>query len=711
MKDFDFKGFLIQRGELVGLGLAVLLAAVLLFTGSKGFFAGSASATAQSIEAKRLQASKTLEDSQPPANIGEVSNTLLRSLDDSKIDPTTYELVSPFVTSTPVEDTKRRNPEVMTLRDLSVIMLRAVFPGYLLTEDERQIAVVKGEGIATGVNQNALGQRFGGRGGAMSGFGPGGSDDGGPGDGGGAGNIGGTPPGGEFGKGETAGGLKRNHEMRDVEKLGNLQNAKFAEQIYPYHVAVVSGAFPFKQQLENFRRSLARKGTMNDLFAAIASNQVQFQFVGLDIQRRVTLPSGRVKDFNEKDQGWKDFNADFRGSVNWLYRRTPRFEPEEPRLLQAGLIREGLVMARPAMARGLKYPTKELEIPSVKKSLEDIEKALAEKNRPIANPVPRRFDKTKDFDPFSANPLGGNDPNQGGTGFEVSQPPKSGEGTVGKPAQDELLIPEYVLVRFLDLTVQPNHSYEYRVRIKMANPNYGKEHMVVSGKLAKQKELTASEWAGTEGSPSRVPDSLHYYAVDEKNAPGWAVQGDVKPPLNNTPFQIHRWLANLPGDRQAPIGNWVINERALIHRGEYVGRAEEPVELPLWDFVQERDVLAASRKVRTQQRVPVDFRVRMMTESRTAVLVDFLGGSVNAFRENGRQIPSDQSAVQALVMAPDGRLIVRNAHEDTNDETRKATHEQWREWIKATREGRAPSTGKPNLFDGKGALPRGGGNP
>ena len=37
MKDFDFKSFLLNRGELLGLGLAVLLAAVFLMMGSKGF--------------------------------------------------------------------------------------------------------------------------------------------------------------------------------------------------------------------------------------------------------------------------------------------------------------------------------------------------------------------------------------------------------------------------------------------------------------------------------------------------------------------------------------------------------------------------------------------------------------------------------------------------------------------------------------------------
>ena len=36
-------------------------------------------------------------------------------------------------------------------------------------------------------------------------------------------------------------------------------------------------------------------------------------------------------------------------------------------------------------------------------------------------------------------------------------------------------LPDYCLLRFPDFTVAPGQTYEYRVRVRMANPNYGKK--------------------------------------------------------------------------------------------------------------------------------------------------------------------------------------------------------------------------------------------
>jgi hypothetical protein len=271
-------------------------------------------------------------------------------------------------------------------------------------------------------------------------------------------------------------------------------------------------------------------------------------------------------------------------------------------------------------------------------------------------------------------------------------------------------MPEHVLVRFLDLTVRPGHAYEYRIRVKMANPNYGKKGEVAFSKLAKEKELVAPEWSGTEGKPVRVPDSQFFYAVDEKpSGRDWPeLIGDTyRQPANKerAAIQVHRWLPTLPGDKDQPVGNWVLLERALVHRGETIGRGEN-VEVPVWSMAQEADVLAAPlRGVRSQQRVPIDFRIHPRDAVTPAVLVDIDGGQIDSQKVKDRQLPSDRAPVQLLVLAPDGKLIARNSHDDMQDETRQEIHRNWRQWIQDARQGRKTTGTK--LFN-EGGLPRGG---
>lgn len=716
MKDFDFKSFLLNRGELLGLGLAVVLAAVFLMMGSKGFVTSGPGATVQSIQKKSQEATARIEQSTPPETLGQVSPELLRNLAVDELDPQRFRLAQNLFTTTPVEDTKRRNPEVLLARDFDVHMFRLPFLIYELSKDERTISVLSGDGVkGGGPNMPNLSTRM--RVGVGVGIGPG-DDSSGTSERGssgfGMGDISRPNP-GEFAPGTMTGQpLKRDIKQMEIDKIG--QNVKLAEQISPYHVAVVSAAFPYKQQLENFRKALLRKGTMFDLYRAIGSGpgQIPFEFLGLDIERRVTLPSGRIDGHTERDQGWKDFNKEFQGSYVWLFRRAARFEEEDPKLRGYHMILDGLVMARPGLARGQKYLTKEAEIPSLRKTVEDIDKALADKKQPVVSALSHRFGQGAEFSAFKLNPLG-DQPGNPGAPAPASVIRPGGELTPGgdpnKGAQEEPLMPEHVLVRFLDFTVKAGHAYEYRIRVKMANPNFGKKGGEVAYiKLAKERELVSAEWSGTEGKPARVPSSQFFYAVDEKpSGRDWPIlMGDTHlQPVNKerTAIQVHSWLQNLPGDKGQPVGNWILLERSLVHRGETIGRGEN-VEVPVWSPTQETDVLAASvQRTRSQKGVPIDFRVYPRDGITPAVLVDFDGGQIDSQKVKDKQLPSDRAPVQLLVMAPDGKLIARNSHEDTQDETRQETHRNWRQWIQDARQGRK-TTGT-DLFN-KGGMPRGG---
>jgi hypothetical protein len=42
----------------------------------------------------------------------------------------------------------------------------------------------------------------------------------------------------------------------------------------------------------------------------------------------------------------------------------------------------------------------------------------------------------------------------------------------------------------IDVTVQPRHSYQYRLRVRLANPNYGRKD-VAAPELARDPEISS----------------------------------------------------------------------------------------------------------------------------------------------------------------------------------------------------------------------------
>lgn len=101
--------------------------------------------------------------------------------------------------------------------------------------------------------------------------------------------------------------------------------------------------------------------------------------------------------------------------------------------------------------------------------------------------------------------------------------PVPGVAPSQKQTEDYENYADFVLFRLIDITVQPGKTYEYRIRIKMVNPNYGKPDSQLSfHDLGLKKELT-SEWVEVKAKVEdkallrgTVPDDLHFYAVDEK---------------------------------------------------------------------------------------------------------------------------------------------------------------------------------------------------
>jgi hypothetical protein len=228
-------------------------------------------------------------------------------------------------------------------------------------------------------------------------------------------------------------------------------------------------------------------------------------------------------------------------------------------------------------------------------------------------------------------------------------------------------LPDYCLMRFLDVSVLPGRIYEYRVQVRMANPNHGKTTRVEKESLAEPKELLGP-WARVPGAVEVGPELL-YYAVDMKaldpKYPGAPAR------RNEVGFQIHRWIGlhELSGIRPLvfQVADWVVAERVLVSRGEYVGGPQK-VKLPVWSPEKGEYVVAGKRG---GGGVSVDFSPTGDPPGRAPLLVDFEGGKL----AHKRVVAA--APVEVLMLSADGKLLARNSQADATDPLRRKRHDDW----------------------------------
>jgi hypothetical protein len=253
------------------------------------------------------------------------------------------------------------------------------------------------------------------------------------------------------------------------------------------------------------------------------------------------------------------------------------------------------------------------------------------------------------------------------------------------------VLPDYCLLRFPDFSIEPGKSYEYRVRVRMANPNFGKKARVEKEAFAEPKELLGP-WARVPGKVALDPEQ-HYYVVDAKaldpKFPGRAAGPD------EVALQIHRWVAvaevTPPGPediRFYPVGCWLVAERFLVSRGAHVG-GRHSIRLPVWSpdqrqYIEEERGGAAG--------VPVDFSPNKRLDE-APLLVDFEGGK-RSYR--GMQV---EAPVEVLMLSHDGKLLGHDSGRDVADPVRREREGRWHEWLKT---GKPPQWGVAKFSGGDG---------
>lgn len=700
LKDFDYKQFLIEKGERIALGVAVAIALLLV---GFGFIVRTARSVggpdrANLLDEFRKKGEGNLARSEPKPDLGVVPPDLIAAVNVQPLDPSLYQVPYQYFYPPPPEDVKWRKPLVEAPDEFDAQVVRTQVMSYWFINDFKQIMVrvphdtkdrhtseeadkelAKSAGrryrAVSGRNNQLAAALLAARRGA-------------------AGGEGGGPAAMNQSRNIPLSGAA-NWEIKpvDLDKVEDV-GAPPAMQVIPYRMVVVSAAFPYRKQIEDFRRAL-RYSSVADMFGDKTHEPV-IEFTGLNVKRRTLSLDGR--------QVKKDWEVvDLEGAYKQMRFLAVATQPEDEEMKHYGVIvtqipATRLVRPLPYAAHGAQYPKPDL--PSLAKTLEEQKKAgvdatKVEKKKSRFNPETFDEDAEAGMPGSKSRAVASSNP-----GGEAATKPASANAN----QEADVVVPEKCLARFIDVTVRPGFCYEYQVQVKMANPTYGRRDLALSEKDAEQPEIlgefrTVTARTGDANTPLRVAvdGDTQFYAVDER--PDRLVMATVTPtdrlPVTNerTAIQIQRWLDQVPIRPDQPeslinVGEWLVVERTVAYRGDYIGGVRDE-EVPWWDPKLEKFVFANQMVVGNKAVSPARGRKGVRVDFNTGdVLIDFDGGkrTYNAAAP-AAQRKVDESPVEVLVLTPDGKLVVRNSQDDTEDKVRKERLEAWKARLQQVRSG------------------------
>ncbi len=719
MKDFEFKQFMIQKGERVALGVAGFLALLLILFNVKSFLNAGPKKNADVLEKMTKDLDSKLASNVPTKEADKPGNPE-DSLGDFNFnfitDSSEFLVKTLFLTQEPI-DMNRRQPTLLTPFEGKAAVVQAQTMSYILRKNEKtgklevKVKLDSTASTASGGMPPASGggdtrkkdnAQF------KYNFGATGGNKGRP--AGGAGMLGGN--GGKYnnndsyGKDLTGAAEDVKTEWVAAESIDEKQGATLMKTIRPVRMAEIVASFPYKAEVEEFRKKL-RKQTLRDVLEEASVDEAEdtdenaasgqtrklesFRFVGVVVERRQVDSQGKpiFPDAGPGKNGWEplDVVGEYKPLLVLSNMQT---QEEDSDLEEYGLMNDGLVMQRLLSLREDQYPKIETELPSIQKTI------AAMKNDKKKDTV---IGTAKNFDPDNFNVFGkgksadkaggntatgtpGNTPNMtampksGGRSFGAM--PKGGTGTGQMQDDSKFLVPEYCLIRVLDVTVKPGESYQYRLRVRMANPNYGLQERVADPNFAERKESNKdlkpnpdNLWYEIPGIVT-VPTEMHYYAVDQKVLDGDKYAGSnarANIGRDQTVLQIHKYLENASptGTKNVPIGEWSVAERVIVSRGEPIDRAVR-VKVPV--LVEELgEFKLASTLVSNEKGASRDPGIDVRFEGvpgRPAILVDFDSTQQRYKRAGGDEV-TDRPAQEVLILGPDGKLEAHNTAIDAKD--------------------------------------------
>jgi hypothetical protein len=431
-----------------------------------------------------------------------------------------------------------------------------------------------------------------------------------------------------------------------------------ARQPRPARMALIVASFPYRKQVEEFRRAL-RLSTMEEVLAARMQagpdkTVPSFRFLGVEVERRV-LDGAR-----KPASPWAVVNLQ-EGYRPWMLLTGKGFEPDAP--LVAAVSPAGLVMPRlhawPRVDVN-PYPNLEEDLPTLAQAMKEAEQATKTGRR-----LPGAGKEA--LDPFAPGPE---------------------KGPLAPPAgKKDLFIPEHCLLRLIDPTIESGKTYQYRLRVRMGNPS-------TKGKDAPAKDdgLRSARWYEVPHLVALPPD-VAYYAVDpQESRPRERVRPPVHDPARQTLLEIHHWLDTIrvDGEKAGPlaVGDWAIADNVIVTRGEPV-RATQDIQLPVWSSLQDAFILATDShgRKREKETIRVFFgNERMLADD---LVVDFDGGA-QSYQPSPQEariaagLPgriSDVGPREILLMTAEGKLLGHNSAADSANPERIARREAVRKMI------------------------------
>ena len=735
----DMKEFLLKKGEYVVLGVAGAGLLFLLFLGGSTYSeAKDPKKISADLTSKATRIQAAVND---PADPGAVTPLTGQYGPDKgggykQIPVSEFALSGVMFDPTARPDTKRENPRVLGIGDYQVDLVRAPMKAHDIVLDpdggakiavkvvkktneadrkkiQEAINAIKGGAKKAKTAQQAAAQPPTGPTGPMGApMGPSGPP------------VLGGPMGGEGGGFNQAGTrTETTINYIPIEDLDNAakENKLPAMTVVPLRMAVVNATFPFKKQAEEMKRALRMKT------AAEAAPFVRFD--GFDVRRRVITPDGTIfgtaKKYadvaaNPKDDdtvGWFDYRyVDKYQEViasRMLNSHVEGADPKDKTGISAYLpyfyrYEDNLVMFLPELVPELgKYP--EVKLPAVLDTVKRMKDAAA---TPVlqSSVLERLLGKGKEgqpsqksgiFAPTTVGASGGEALYGGAAGMRMPVP-GGGEGGklesgMGNPLSAAGVDIDDILLRFIDPDVRPGYSYEYQLRVKVINPNYGNpKSMSIPAMAGEKYKVLAGPWTRLAQTLT-VPRESHLFAYDPvkygddvqaQYAKQKTMQERFTLPAGNTHTVVQKltWLEQVRVDsgtnQREPVGAWVAAEMPVA-RGAYVGR-KTYVKLPLWSSEENRYQLRELSSEKVGKGKDASTPKGWLVEEFVGrdVLVDFDGGRVTT-RVPGKSQLTEDVNTELLIVRPDGRLVVRNSKDDMANKERKDDVDEWTRWQRA----------------------------
>ena len=500
-------------------------------------------------------------------------------------------------------------------------------------------------------------------------------------------------PGGDGGNPGMPGG-----EMSEFKRYGMtyvslndekaLEGKTVARTFTPQRMIIVNAAFPYKLQLDRVREAL-RLASISEVYGSLENVPV---FTGVNVQRRVLESDGKTVKIDWAPLAYQD---QFRKK---LYKLSNRAEVENTDLSLVKLDpSNGLWMWLPGLMPGNTYP--EVKLPSLLATI----KKFKDANRVPA--VPRALRSELGEGDIFAPPAGDTtQPGGGGGGGGApgmapgdgmipggGRPPVSvpgpgsgpGSGPGFNPGEAGGLqnlqngeAPDSVLIRILDTNIDPGYKYQYRIQVKMKNPNFGKKTEVSRPSDADIKELTG-EWVEMKDAVAMPPEN-HVYAVDSSS------DRNKTPKEGQALLQYQRWMQKIDiGTESEPVGDWVVAD-VLVTRGQFVG-GKQMSSLPLWSATDNRfrieglDSATPTGKGAVQAKgIQLDPTTQLPEKF---LVVDIDGGRRTRTVGPIKKFDEDVATETLVLDVNSGKLKVFNSAADRDDRLRKETEEKWRKWI------------------------------